>query len=151
VGGLDELLSTLREAGCVCLDTVVFIYAFERHARFGPAARSVFRAISQGEFEACASALVVGEVLTGVMKARNTELQLRYRDVFQRYPGLIVVDADLVVMEQMAALRAAHNLRTPDAIHLATALVHQAPVFLTNDLQLSRVATPEVLSIQSFV
>lgn len=148
MGGLSELLQQLREAGTVCLDTVIFIYAFERHPRFGPAAQAIFRAIEAGEFEAHASVLVAGEVLTGVKKAGDDELLLRYRDLFQRFPGLTMVDANLAVMEQMAALRAAFGLPTPDAIHLATALVQETPVFLTNDLRLDRVSALRVLTLQ---
>ena len=148
MGGLSELLQQLREAGTVCLDTVIFIYAFERHPRFGPAAQAIFRAIAAGEFEAYASVLVAGEVLTGVKKAGDDELLLRYRDLFQRFPGLTMVDANLAVMEQMAALRAAFGFPTPDAIHLATALVQETPVFLTNDLHLDRVSALQVLTLQ---
>jgi predicted nucleic acid-binding protein len=151
MGGLSELLQQLREAGTVCLDTVIFIYAFERHPRFGPAAQAIFRAVAAGEFEAYASVLVAGEVLTGVKKAGDDELLLRYRDLFQRFPGLTMVDANLAVMEQMAALRAAFGLPTPDAIHLATTLVQKAPVFLTNDLRLERVDVLQVLNLQTFV
>jgi len=148
MGGLSELLQQLREAGAICLDTVIFIYAFERHPRFGPAARAIFRAVAAGEFEAYASVLVAGEVLTGVKKAGDDELLLRYRDLFQRFPGLTMVDANLAVMEQMAALRAAFGLPTPDAIHLATALVQETPLFLTNDLHLDRVSALRVLTLQ---
>ncbi|MGL4609627.1 MAG: type II toxin-antitoxin system VapC family toxin [Trueperaceae bacterium] len=35
-------------------------------------------------------------------------------------------------------LRAFHNLKTPDALHLATALHHGCQEFWTNDLRLSK-------------
>jgi len=37
-----------------------------------------------------------------------------------------------------AAVRAKYSIRTPDAIQLATALEHNATLFLTNDLRLPR-------------
>ena len=37
------------------------------------------------------------------------------------------------VAKEGARLRARYGLRTPDALHLATALVHRATAFLTND------------------
>ncbi len=151
MGGVTALLQQLRDAGSVCLDTVIFIYAFERHPRFGPASQAVFRAIAVGEFQAYASVLAAGEVLTGVKKAGDDDLLLRYRDLFQRFPGLTLVDADLAVMEHMATLRASYGCPTPDAIHLATALAQKAPVFLTNDLRLERVDMLQVLNLQTFV
>ena len=88
MGGVTALLQQLRDAGSVCLDTVIFIYAFERHPRFGPASQAVFGAIAVGEFQAYASVLAAGEVLTGVKKAGDDDLLVRYRDLFQRFPGL---------------------------------------------------------------
>ena len=47
--------------------------------------------------------------------------------------------------ETAARLRVTHKLRTPDAIHVATAIVMQADFFLTNDSRLSVVQTPTIL------
>ena len=44
---------------------------------------------------------------------------------------------------QAAALRARHGLRTPDAIHCATAIHAGCDAFLTNDAKLLRLA-PEL-------
>ena len=42
------------------------------------------------------------------------------------------------VIDRATHLRADHNFKVPDAIHLATAIVHKADVFLTGDQQLVR-------------
>jgi predicted nucleic acid-binding protein len=42
-------------------------------------------------------------------------------------------------------VRATHNLKTPDAIQIATALAQKADFFLTNDAKLSRLPQPQVL------
>jgi predicted nucleic acid-binding protein len=42
------------------------------------------------------------------------------------------------VVETATALRAAHGFRPPDAIHLATAILAKADVFLTGDRNLAR-------------
>ncbi len=44
------------------------------------------------------------------------------------------------VFDRAAELRAHHNLRTPDAIHLAAALTHRCDEFWTNDARLSGVS-----------
>jgi predicted nucleic acid-binding protein len=63
---------------------------------------------------------------------------------------LVLADVSASVIEQATELRAAHGFRTPDAIHLATALLEGAEVFLTGDAGLARcpglkveVLTPE--------
>jgi predicted nucleic acid-binding protein len=76
---------------------------------------------------------------------------LRYRDVFQHFPGLTLYDADATVMEKMSDLRARYNLRTPDAIHLGTALAQGAGVFVTNDAHLRQVAELEILLLSDFI
>lgn len=48
-------------------------------------------------------------------------------------PGLEIYPVDGKVAKEGARLRARYALRTPDALHLATALVHGATAFLTND------------------
>ncbi|MGE5370590.1 MAG: type II toxin-antitoxin system VapC family toxin [Solirubrobacterales bacterium] len=40
---------------------------------------------------------------------------------------------------EAARLRAVYNFKMPDPIHLATAIIHQADVFLTNDHRLASV------------
>ena len=42
------------------------------------------------------------------------------------------------VIEAAAVLRAAHGFRSPDAIHLATAVLAKADVFLAGDGNLAR-------------
>jgi predicted nucleic acid-binding protein len=49
------------------------------------------------------------------------------------------------IAEVAAQLRAAQNLRTPDAIQIATALREGATFFLTNDARLAAVQNLEVL------
>jgi predicted nucleic acid-binding protein len=44
-------------------------------------------------------------------------------------------------------LRARYNLRTPDALQVATALVRRCEAFLTNDARLKRVTEIRVLTL----
>ena len=150
MGGLSDLLATVGHAGLVGLDTMVLIYAFERHPAFGEAAREVLRAVEDGRCRACVSVLALGEVLTGAKRAQDPTLGLRYRDVFLRYPNLAMHDVDVAVMERLADLRAAYDLASPDAVHLATALVYGAGAFLTNDSRLKRVSEIEVVVLAQY-
>lgn len=145
MGTLNELTTRLAEAERLALDTVVFIYAFERHPQYGSQARAIFQALEAGVCQGMASVLALGEILTGVKKAANTDLLLRYRDVLTRFPQLTLLDADVAIMETMADLRVQYGLPTPDAIHLATALVGGARAFVTNDFRLRQVEALDVI------
>jgi predicted nucleic acid-binding protein len=48
------------------------------------------------------------------------------------------VDVDSRIAEIAARIRAATNLKLPDAIHVATAVEHRAEEFLTNDAGFKR-------------
>jgi predicted nucleic acid-binding protein len=51
---------------------------------------------------------------------------------------LRLIELDAQVIDQATTIRATQNLKAPDALHLATALVSGATVFLTGDKQLTR-------------
>jgi len=48
-------------------------------------------------------------------------------------------------------LRVAYGLKTPDAIHMATALLNGAQAFVTNDAGLKRVNELDVLVLEDYV
>jgi predicted nucleic acid-binding protein len=57
-------------------------------------------------------------------------------DAFFSMGHIIVCELDASVIERATQLRAAYGFRTPDAIHLATAIQAGADAFLTSDLRL---------------
>jgi predicted nucleic acid-binding protein len=86
-----------------------------------------------------------------VLTSRLSRLECRVKplrdadmDLLQRYDGFfsrsalqwVEITADVV--ERATELRAQHGFRTPDAIHLASALAVPADVFLTGDRGLIR-------------
>jgi len=150
MGTLTQLAAHLAEVERVALDTVVFIYAFERHPQCGARAQVIFQALEAGRCQGIASVLALGEILAGVQKAAHADLQLRYRDVLTRFPNLTLLDAGVAVMETMADLRARYGIPTPDAIHLATALVGGARAFVTNDLRLRQVQELEIILLEEW-
>lgn len=146
-----ELIRRLRQAQRIALDTVVFIYTFERHPLYGPLAQAVFRALSTGQCQAIVSVLALGETLVGAKKAGDARLVSDYRTVFKYFPGLKIVDVDWAVVEWAAEFRACYGVPMPDAIHLGTAKAYGARLFVTNDAQLKRVAELEILLLSEFL
>lgn len=51
---------------------------------------------------------------------------------------LLLVEVTPAILERATELRAQHGFRTPDAIHLASALEERADAFLTGDSSLAR-------------
>ena len=59
-------------------------------------------------------------------------------DLFFAGVEIVMPDVNAAIIELATELRARYNLKTPDAIHYATAVEVAASVFLTGDRTLSR-------------
>jgi predicted nucleic acid-binding protein len=68
-----------------------------------------------------------------------------YYALLSTYPNLKWIATSLDIADQAARLRAEHNLKTPDAIQAATALVSQATGLISNDPAFTRVKQLDVL------
>jgi predicted nucleic acid-binding protein len=132
----------------IALDTAPIIYYLEANPEFGPSIRPVLDAVIQGEIQAVVSSLIVTELLVHTLRENNTELLARYEELLESTPSLSVFDLTTTIAKTAAVLRAAYNLKTPDAIHLATALEVGVEAFITNDAALKRVLEVKVLTVQ---
>ena len=71
------------------------------------------------------------------LRRAQTELIARY-DMFFRCRSLNVVDVGGSVIDLATDLRVRYGLKTPDAIHVATAMECGADMILTGDRELTR-------------
>ncbi len=72
------------------------------------------------------------EVLVLPLKNNDPALVSAYEQALLR-TEMRLLPITLSVLKQAARLRAVHNLRTPDAIHAATAIDTGCVAFITND------------------
>jgi len=129
---VTSFLRELRNQS-VALDTMIFIYAFEEHPAYQAILKSFFRALEKGEMNAVTSTLTITECLVQPYRRKNLALSAQYLVLFRNFPNLSIIPLTDDIAERAAFLRARHNLRTPDAVQLATALVSGCHAFLTND------------------
>jgi predicted nucleic acid-binding protein len=61
---------------------------------------------------------------------------------------MVLVPISQNLLKEAAQLRATTNLRTPDAIHLATALDTGSTVFITNDRRIRQISNLSVIVLQ---
>lgn len=126
---------------------MLFIYHFENNPEFGAAAGRILKATEKGKCRLVVSSLALMEVLVAPKKHGDYELCQRYRYFFQSFPNLEVLPIDDNVAEIASDLRAAHKIRTPDALHMATGHCAGASAFLTEDTRLR--TTPKIV-VQRF-
>ncbi len=124
---------TLPPSGPVYADTQVFIYSVEKHPLYAPLLRPLWSATASGVLEVVSSELTLMETLVGPLKIGNTAVEADYEQFF-RCLGLRLVPITATVLRAAARLRSTvAGLRTPDAIHAATAQDCQCTLLITND------------------
>lgn len=142
-----EWLSQLR-GQVVGLDTAPLIYFIEQNETYLERVRAFFQAMSRAEFQVVTSTLTLTEVLVHPLRSGNVELAGQYRDIVLDQENLTTVPVSTEIAEAAAQLRATYNLRTPDAIQMATATQEDATFFLTNDARLASIPDLEVLVLE---
>lgn len=146
-----NLLDAIPEGALVALDTVVWIYEVEANPCFGPLVRSVFRdRLDTGRNRAGSSLLTLGELLVQPLSVGRMDLVTQYRSFFNTGPTFSVWDLTRPVVEEAAALRARYRLKMMDALHVASAIVNRADLFLSNDEGLRRVSEIRVLILADY-
>ena len=75
----------------------------------------------------------------------NVKLAQQYQDILLNQDYLKVFSVSSTIAKLAAELRATKNLRTPDAIQIATAIQNGADFFLTNDISLKSISNLTVL------
>jgi predicted nucleic acid-binding protein len=140
VGWVEDLAGQL-----VGLDTAPLIYYIEEDPTYLPLLDPFFQALAGGELRVVTSTVTLVEVLTQPLRQGAGELARQYRDLLLSTEGLTVRAVSAAIAEEAARLRAVHELRTPDAIQLASARLAGAYSFVTNDRRLP--AVPELTTI----
>jgi len=102
-----------------------------------------------GELALVTSELTWLECLTKPLADGNQHLERLFRD-FLGCREMRLIPTDLATWETAARLRAL-GLRTPDALHAATALTESCDLFVTNDPVFRRVSELNVAVLSAVI
>jgi predicted nucleic acid-binding protein len=131
--------------GLVYVDSCVLIYAMEQDPLFGEAARHCLASQLAQNLQLAISPLVQLECLVHPLARQQGELIIRYQAWLQTFEWLSINDTTFA---RATELRASHGLKTPDALHLATALQYGCVALISNNQRLEKVgADLQCLSI----
>ncbi len=119
--------------GLIYLDSCLLIYLIEHHPQWGEAVAKAMAKTPEARFGI--SPLVKCECLVGPLKRGDPVLEQAYLDLFERFLWLDMPES---VYLRAAQLRARFGIRTPDALHLASAQHHGCESLWTNDDRLAR-------------
>ena len=126
----------------VYLDTCCVIYLLEDVPVFSEQIRK-YMAVNMDAI-LCVSPLVRLEALVKPTCDGNIALIADYEIFLAEQQWLAVGDVEF---DRALSLRASHRIKTPDALHLATAMQHDCVEFWTNDERLRQVAAGMVVNI----
>lgn len=117
----------------VGLDTAPLIYFIEEHSKYSANLTPFFEDLDAGKFQAVTSTITLIEVLVHPLRNKDEALARQYHDILLSSPHIDVVPVTHTVAERAAEVRASFGLKTPDAIQVAVATMHNASALITND------------------
>lgn len=140
--GLDLNIPSLKK---IYLDTNLYIYFFEANPQYADHVEELLSYISDQNATIISSTLLLTELLVSPYKSKNQQLINTYQDLDQILVNLQFISMNKKISQKAAQLRAKYDIRTPDAVHLATALNQQADLFVTADQQFKKIKELTVL------
>jgi predicted nucleic acid-binding protein len=131
---------TLPASGFIYADANIVLYTVNRHPIYAPLCDPLWQAAQQGTISAVSSELTLLETLIGPF--RDSDLaKAEYSADLWNHPGAHLLPITQGILREAARLRATiPGLKTPDAIHAATALLNACALFVTNDPGFRRIS-----------
>ncbi|MDX2075718.1 MAG: type II toxin-antitoxin system VapC family toxin [bacterium] len=140
-----KIFDALRNITILAIETAPFIYYVENHPVYSNKINHIFQIIEANGIKITTSAITLTETLMKPMKVGDLQVENNYRELLTRHKTIQLFSVTPNIAENAARLRARYNLRTPDALHIATAIESKSDAFLTNDLALKRIVEVRVL------
>lgn len=137
----------LQGISTLFLDTAPVIYLVEANPDYLDCVRNIFQHIDSGRISAVTSPVTLAECLVHPLRLGLAALRQDFIDVVVNGTNTTFVHIDQQIGETAARLRAQYNLRLPDSLQMASAIITGCDAFLTNDSQLTRVTELTVLVI----
>lgn len=116
----------------VYTDSSIFIYTVESNPNFFALLQPLWAKFQTGEIEIVSSELTLMETLVVPLRNSDTSLVTAYEQLLLTR-GIQIMPITQSILKDAARLRATTNLKTPDALHAATAFAASCTMFLTND------------------
>ena len=149
---MGKIIADIASTTAIGFDTAPLIYYFERHPIFFPTIEPVIRWVEQREAVAIYTS-VVSLIETTIFPLRQgrDDLVTQYRQALLHSSDVYTLPLDADIAQRAAQLRADYNLRTPDAIQLATCIHAKCDVFITNDQEFRSVKEIPILYLTDYV
>ena len=125
----------LPDGAIVYIDIAIVVYTIEANPAYFSALQPLWLHYQTGNIELITSELTLMETLVMPLKIANTALINDYEQLLTA-SEIRLIPITQTILKNAANLRATTNLKTPDAIHAASASATGCTLFLTNDASL---------------
>lgn len=133
------IINSIQSSHIAALDTNLFIYAYGKKDYLGDLARAFLDDLKVLSPRIVISVLVFEEFLVQIYKKKLDKNINEYEDFITCGGLATVLDVNREVAREAAKIRAKyHGIRTPDALHLASAIFAKANFFVTTDRRIPR-------------
>lgn len=129
---LPRFRTELGRLGTVVLDTNVLIYHLEGLVQYTDLTAALVASLAEGDLEGIVSTVTLAELLAGPYRDGEPEKADAARSFVEGLPNTRLGDVTPEIADRAAWLRP-RGFRMPDALILATAMVHSADAVVTND------------------
>jgi predicted nucleic acid-binding protein len=129
----------------IYLDTNIWIYAFEGFPNYSAHIEEIFKIIDSGLSIAVSSELTLAEILIKPFMDDNIILQSLYRKTFKKSEKLDLIPINQEILIESARISANYRIKLPDAIHIASAILSECSIFITNDNQFKKLPDLELI------
>lgn len=141
-----RLVTDLRRFPKVALDSSILIYHLEDAEPYSGLTEIALAAVAEGAPAAVLSTISVTELLVKPFADGREDRVVVFEKFVLSLPNATIVPPGYRAAREAARLRARYDLRTPDALLIATAIDEKAEALLTNDGRLRRLK-PEGLAV----
>lgn len=141
----------LPETGSIYFDADAMIYSVEKIYPYLQVLDPIWKQAESGRIDIICSDLILIECLVGPMRERDSVLEAVYRDLLISSNEVQLIAIERSMIERAAIIRAHTGLKTPDAVHAATALEMGVAMFVTNDPVFTRVSDLPVVILSEVI
>lgn len=132
----------------LAIDSMLFIYHLESYKDYVGKTTKLFKDVYQGKSHAVTSVVSLLETLSAPKLEEDPEKIDLFTRFFYETHNLTTVDVSRDIAQEAALLRRKYrSLRSPDSIQVATAIVKNAQIFVTNDKKLRTLKLPVKIKV----
>ncbi|MBI2448582.1 PIN domain-containing protein [Candidatus Microgenomates bacterium] len=136
---MGKIKTILAKHTRIGLDSNIIIYFLDNNEKYGAICREIFSNIEKRGNIGVTSGLSYLESAVPAMRAGDIPTLTMIKSFFLQMPGLKVAMPDYNILDKALYLRAVYNIKAIDAVQLATAIVNDCSLFITNDKNITKI------------